>query len=257
MDIRLNMFRTRTTGIPSEPYSIGPAIRHWSSECRTQRKRGGRCFFDPTFGNSMKVFFGSLVTYGLLATCQLAFAESGIVLRQANLRAQPRYLAPAIQIVPPNTQIDIGRRRGSWRWVTLQGNGERGWVLDYKVRKNRPRRVVAPATVPERKRDDGGFFNFKRLSRGATGLFGFRRSQTAATGTSTVGIRGLSAVDLQNARPDPAQVNRLNRFTSSYADIELFAHQSGLRARHLAYADDYATQTSPEAEEEDTSWQDR
>ncbi len=205
----------------------------------------------------MKVFSRLLVVCGLLAAGQWVYAGSGILLREANLRAQPRYRAPTIQTVPADSQVDVGRRRGSWRWVTLIANGERGWVLDYKVRKSRPRRVAAPATASQRKNSDGGFFSFKGLSRGATGLFGFRQSQTANTGTSTIGVRGLSAVDLQNARPNPAQVSRLNRFTGSYSDVEFFARQGGLNARHIAYVDDFGIQEPVQADEETSSGSDR
>ena len=192
----------------------------------------------------MKDFYRTLTIVGLLGTTPLLMADSGVLLREADLRAEPQFQAAILQSVPPNARIDVGERRGSWRQLTLTESGQSGWVLDYKVRKIRPRpRTASSAPKATRKSDDSSIFSFAGLSRGATGLLGFRQPQRSANSPATVGIRGLSAVDLQNARPDPAQVERLNTFVSRQRDVELYASRGGLKAREVAYIDEREAQT--------------
>jgi hypothetical protein len=208
---------------------------------------------------SLKTIVSTLLILGLLSTTQWAWAQSGVLLRQANLRGEPRFQADTITTVNPGTPFNVGERRGSWRKISLTESGQSGWVLDYKVRKTRPQqRAATNSTAPANKSDDDGLFSSKGISRGATGLLGYQRTEKSKSSPTTIGIRGLSAVELENAQPDPAQVKRMDRYVSPQADVQRYASQGGLKARQVAYVDEQSSerQRNQDSSEDNTGGRD-
>lgn len=207
----------------------------------------------------MKTIVSAVLILGLFGTTQFAWAQSGVLLRTANLRAEPRFQADTITSVNPGTPFSVGKRQGSWRKISLTGSGQSGWVLDYKVRKSRPQqRGAKSTTAAANKSADDGLFSLKGISRGATGLLGYQRTEKSKSSPTTVGIRGLSAVELENAQPDPAQVKRMDRYVSSQADVQRYASRGGLKPRQVAYVDEQSSrrQSSQDSSEDNTGGRD-
>ena len=117
---------------------------------------------------------------------------------------------------------------------------------------------MTKTTAPATKSDDGGLFSFKGISRGATGLLGYQRTEKSKGSPTTVGIRGLSAVELENAQPNPAQVKRMDRYVSSQADVQRYASRGGLKPRQVAYVDEQSSerQRSQDSNEDNTGGRD-
>ncbi len=203
----------------------------------------------------IKALYRVSTAIGLLWMATLAWADSGMLLREAKLRAEPQFQAAILQILTPNMGIDIGERRGGWRRVTLVESGQQGWVMDYKVRRVQPQpRSTSTRPAPSQDTGDSGYFSFQGISRGATGLLGFRQPQETPRHASTVGIRGLSAVELENSQPDPAQVERLELFMSPPDEAARYASSGGLNAREIAYieADNSRTPDTDEDSDEES-----
>ena len=64
-------------------------------------------------------------------------------------------------------------------------------------------------------------------------LFTIARSGNSTT--ATTGVRGLSEVDLQNAKPAPAELQKLDSFATAPADAQRFAAAEGLGSRTIGY----------------------
>ena len=207
----------------------------------------------------MKTIVSAVLILGLFSTTQWAWAQSGVLLRQANLRAEPRFQADTITSINPGTAFSVGERRGSWRKISLTDSGQSGWVLDYKVRISRPHQTAATSTkAPANQNENDGLFSLKGISRGATGLLGYQRTDQSKSSPTTVGIRGLSAVELENAQPDPVQVKRMDRYVSSQAEVQRHASRGGLKPRQVAYVDEQSSERprSQDSSEDNTGGRD-
>lgn len=66
--------------------------------------------------------------------------------------------------------------------------------------------------------------------RGVTNFLRGSNAASPTTPTSTIGIRGLEAEDLANARPDPDAVARMEAMRLSEAQARQFAAQASLTA---------------------------
>ena len=115
------------------------------------------------------------------------------------------------------------------------------------------------ATAPAKTSDDDGLFSLKGISRGATGLLGYQRTETSKSSPTTVGIRGLSAVELENAQPNSAQVKRMDLYVSPQADVQQYASSGGLKARQVAYVDEQSSERlrSQDSSDDDTGDRDQ
>lgn len=107
--------------------------------------------------------------------------------------------------------VDIQRRQGAWANVKT-ASGQTGWVRVLNLRTGSGQRgdagVGALASV------------FKTGSSG---------------NTVSTGVKGLSAEQLQNATPDPAEAERLNSFAVKTADARTFAKQGKLADKKVDY----------------------
>ena len=99
-----------------------------------------------------------------------------------------------------------------------------------------------PAPPPA---SDSGFFS--NLARGATGLFGARNNARPPNGaaTATIGIRGLSAADLQTAAPNPAALQAMESFAASPSTAAIFAQQARLQVESVPYLNPLSASASP------------
>jgi hypothetical protein len=55
---------------------------------------------------------------------------------------------------------------------------------------------------------------------------------------ATVGIRGLSEEDMKNAKPNPAEFNKMKSYAVSKADAEAAAKRARLNPTTVAYVDE-------------------
>ncbi len=144
-----------------------------------------------------------------------AAVEVGTTRSDVNVLSAPKSDAKTVGQLAANTRVDVAERRGAW--MRVKANGTSGWVRLHQVRLG---------TGPEKTSSEG----MKMLwTAGQTGRSG-------ATGiVATTGVRGLSAEDLKTAKPDPKQVEALERYRANDAQAREQARVAGLRERQVAF----------------------
>jgi hypothetical protein len=143
----------------------------------------------------------------------LGWAEPATVIRATELKKDPATDAPTVAELAENAAVDALERQGGWTRVKA-GSAE-GWVKMLALRYG-----AAGTARP------GG--------SGISQLFNVARSGTSGTQVTT-GVRGLDAEMLAAARPNPAELQKLDGFSSSPAAASSFAASGKLSAQPLEY----------------------
>jgi hypothetical protein len=143
----------------------------------------------------------------------LCWAEPATVIRAAELKKDPATDAPTVAELAENAPVDTLERKGGWTRVKA-GSAE-GWVKMLALRYG-----AAGAAKPG--------------DSGISQLFNVARSGTSGTQVTT-GVRGLDAEMLANARPNAAELKKLDGFASSPAAAGSFAASGKLSAQALEY----------------------
>jgi len=146
-------------------------------------------------------------------------AESGTLLRQADLKAKPFLDAETLTKLPEKTPVEIVQRQGPWMLVKAQD--KTGYVRMLQVRMSVSDSAQARAAV--RGPGWGGATTASRPVGSAT--------------TVTTGVRGFDEQALKNAQPDPAAFARMASFAMSGEQARQFAQKSPLAARSISYYD--------------------
>ncbi|WP_028449503.1 hypothetical protein [Chitinibacter tainanensis] len=144
------------------------------------------------------------VLYSLLLVSALAAAESGTVIRKTDLRDKPFLDAKVLAPVATDTQVDIRGRKGAWMEVRLP-NGQQGWIKLLNVRTSSGQTSSSAALS-------------NVLRTGSSGK------------TVTTGVKGLTAEQINNASPNPAEVDRMNGYSVSGNEAKIQALNYGLKA---------------------------
>ncbi len=172
----------------------------------------------------MKYSFPVRLLAGLLFMASLpsvAWAQAvGTTNRATELKAEPRADAATVASLSRETPIvDLGRSTG---WIRVQtGDKKTGWVRSFHVSMK--------GSVSETSSSSGAFSSL-------TSLFAPAKREAPKT-ISTVGIRGLSEEEMKNAKPNPAEFNKMKSYAVSKADAEAAAKRARLNATTVAYVD--------------------
>jgi hypothetical protein len=147
----------------------------------------------------------------LLFVPLLAWAEPATVVRATDLKKDPATDAATIAQLAENAAVDALERQGGWTRVKAGAN--EGWVKMLALRYGGP------------------------AKSGDTGLQqAFNVARTGSSGTQvTTGVRGLDESQLANARPNPAELARLNTFTADKAAANAFATEGKLMPAAVPY----------------------
>lgn len=173
----------------------------------------------------MKYSFPLRLLAGLLFVAfaaPLAWAQAvGTTNRATELKADPRADSATVANLPKETAIvDVGRSSG---WIRVQtGDKKIGWVRSFHVSMK--------GNISESS-SGGGFLS------GLGSLFAPARREPPKT-ISTVGIRGLSEEEMKNAKPNPAEFNKMKSYAVSKADAQAAAQRARLNAQSVAYVDE-------------------
>lgn len=164
------------------------------------------------------------------ALSAVAGGRSGIVIRDTALRADPYPSAQTIATLAPGTDVETGIRSGIWVRAR-SGDGAEGWAKLPDLR-------LAPERAADTASDETGQTRgnaFSRLARSVTSLLGGGRRQRVADrpATATIGIRGLTIADLEDAAPDPEAFAATDAFVATPGEARAFARAGGLTSRAL------------------------
>jgi len=144
----------------------------------------------------------------------LALAEPATVIRATELKQSPATDAASVAPLAENARVDALERKGGWTRVKAEGGAE-GWVRMLALRY---------AGAGEAKQGDAGISQILNVAR---------------TGTSgaqvTTGVRGLDAEQLANAKPNAAELKKMEKYAASRDGAEGFAAKGKLSAQRLDY----------------------
>ena len=149
----------------------------------------------------------------LLVVPLICWAEPATVIRATELKQDPATDAPSVADLAENAAVEVLERKGGW--TRIKAGSAEGWVRMLALRFG-----TATAAKPG--------------ASGVTQLFNVARTGTSGTQVTT-GVRGLDAEQLATARPNPAELAKLEKFAADRSAAEGFAQQGNLAARPVDY----------------------
>lgn len=156
----------------------------------------------------------SLLAAALCLVPALCLAEAATVIRATELKRAPATDAASAGQLAENARVDALERQGGWTRVKAPGGAE-GWVRMLALRY-----------------DGGGAA--RQGDSGIAQALNVARSGTSGTQVTT-GVRGLDAEQLANARPNPAEFKKLERYSVGKDAAAAFAERGPLRAQQVSY----------------------
>jgi hypothetical protein len=157
--------------------------------------------------------FALLVAVSLLAPAW-CMAEPATVIRATELKRAPATDAENTGQLAENAKVDALQRQGGWTRVKA-ASGAEGWVRMLVLRYD------GAGTA---KQGDSGIAQVLNVAR------------TGTSGTQvTTGVRGLDAEQLTNAKPNTAELKKLERYSSNRDAAAAFAERGPLRAQQVSY----------------------
>ena len=161
-----------------------------------------------------------LLSLLLLASLSLigdAYAqEPAVTNRATDLKERPAPDARTLAPLAADSAVKVLSRQGAWTQV--EAGAQRGWVRAFHLRFQ--------STVETS--SSGG--------SSITSFFGFGSRKTPETSkVATLGIRGLTPEDFQNASPDQAALRKLQSYRADKASAERFAREAKLAPVTVAY----------------------
>ena len=156
-----------------------------------------------------------------------AFAQEVTTNRSTELRAAADDTARVIQVLPEKTAVIVVVRQGAWQQVRVGANT--GWVKMMHLRGGSS--IVAEQAVPSGA--SSWLVQLNKLLSSSVDrprASGGQRAQSA-----TVGIRGFSREDVMNAELNPAELEKLKRYTVGAGEAQHFGSSGRLAFRSVAY----------------------
>jgi len=149
----------------------------------------------------------------LLCAAVAQAQDSGVAARATEILKDPSADSAVVGRLQEAAAVKVHARQGGWmRIESANGNG---WVRLLAIRTTTG---SAPSTQAR-----GGFLSF--LSRPSTG----------GGQTVTTGVRGLDKEQIQNARPNTAELQKMAGFAASKPEAERFGASAGLSRQQIGY----------------------
>ena len=162
---------------------------------------------------------GTLLLYAPAARAQ---SDALIVKRSSELRSGPGSTAPAIATLPAQTAITrLPARQGPWLQVRTEA-GATGWLHLFDVGSPNATSSVSN-TATGALRGLGNFFSG-----------GNKQQARSTTPTATIGIRGLTSEDINQAQPNIAALAQADALRVNSQQAKKFGADSALRVEDVA-----------------------
>lgn len=151
-----------------------------------------------------------------LASAQaLAQGEAAVTKRAVELRETPAESAKSLASLAAQSPVTrLAERQGPWVQVRTAA-GATGWIHMFEL---------APAQGSA-----GSAGGATGVLRGVTGLFTRGATQPTTSATSTIGIRGLEAEDLNNSQPNVPAVTQMEGLRQSESQARDFGRSANLK----------------------------
>jgi len=150
----------------------------------------------------MRTFLIALL-FSLIASPAFS-QETGMALRQTEIRKEPYTDADKIGMLQEKAQVKVIKRQGGWLQIEsgAPSGTLAGWVRMLSIRM--------------------GTNNAQSSDWGMKSLFNVARTGSSGT-TVTTGVRGLDKEQIANAKPNPAELQKLTAYAATKPDAEQFA----------------------------------
>ena len=150
-----------------------------------------------------------------LAVAPAVAQETGFAVRQAEVKKEPFSDAATVGTLPAKTQVKVVKREGGW--MQIESAAANGWVRMLEIRLG--------ATGGEQAGGDSG----------VKSLFNLARTGSSGTAVAT-GVRGLSKEEIQNAKPNLVELEKLTGYAVAKPAAEQFAAgDPQLKAQTIEY----------------------
>ncbi|MBE9611011.1 SH3 domain-containing protein [Chitinilyticum piscinae] len=156
----------------------------------------------------MRIPFMAALLPALLAGA--AWAESGSVIRETELRQKPFSDASVVSKLATGATVDILNRQGAW--MNVRSSGQEGWVKMLSVRLSEGGSTDAGSALSQ---------GIKVVTTGSSGK------------TVSTGVKGLSEEELTRAQPDYNELEQLNKLGVSTAEASKQAASAKLSANQV------------------------
>jgi hypothetical protein len=143
-----------------------------------------------------------------------ALAEPATVIRATELKKDPATDAPTVAPLAEKARVDALERKGGWTRVKTEAGAE-GWVKMLALRY---------AGAGDAKQGDSGAAQALNVARGGT-----------SGAQATTGVRGLDPDQLAKAKPNPAELKKMEGYAVSKETAAGFAAGANLEAKSIAY----------------------
>jgi len=161
----------------------------------------------------MKRIRAWVIALGLLSLAA-GVQESGVMVKDEVLRAEPYADAQSLDNLAKGTQVTILKRASGWYQV--QTGKTQGWVHMLSIRRGEARKMDVGK--------EAGDVAALSTGRAGTGQV-----------VSTTGVRGLDEEDLKGAKFNVGQLKKAQSFAVAQGDAQAFATQGKLKARKFNY----------------------
>jgi len=148
---------------------------------------------------------------GAVLLAGTAWAESGILLKDTDLRHEPLGSAEVVKQLPANQKVEVTSRQGAWAAVTA-ADGSQGWI-----------RILNLRTGTGEKARSGFGAMASMFTTGSSGK------------SASTGVKGLTADQLRKAKPNYPDADALSGLAVSNEDAETFGQDGKLQSITLAY----------------------
>jgi hypothetical protein len=146
----------------------------------------------------MKAVVAALI---LALACGLAWAQPGYTIRDVAVKKEPYDDAATVGKLAEKTPLEVTRRLGGW--LEVRSSTVTGWVRMLSVRMGSPGEA-------------------RSGSSGLGSLFSIARSGSSGASVTT-GVRGLDKEQIENAKPNPAELQKMQSFAVSRQEAQAFA----------------------------------
>lgn len=161
-----------------------------------------------------------LIAFACLFAVSTAQAETALTNRATDVLAQPQSDAAKVATLPESTKVELTRRQGAWAEVKTSTK-QAGWV-----------RLLHLQLEPGKA--GAGLGNL--LSSG----------RTSNSGTVTTGVRGLTAEELRQARPNADEFKKMQQYAVGKDIAQDFAAKSRLAPQAVDYLRETSAPPAPE-----------
>lgn len=128
--------------------------------------------------------------------------ETGFAVRDTEIKKEPYSDAQTVGTLAEKAQVKVLARQGGW--MQIEAGTLSGWVRMLSIRMNSGQSSIAS---------------------GLKSLFYVARTGSSGQ-TVTTGVRGLDKEDIQNAKPNPAELKKMAGFAATQSDAERFAAEN-------------------------------